>query len=123
MTDAYRLETEVHPKYVRARATGPRTPDNAARFLEEAYEACVKAGRKSALLEMDMTGPSLEPSSIFRVILDGTSHGLKLDRVAYVDRGTPRPERAVFAETVAANRGINVKFFADSEAAARWLSE
>ncbi len=36
----YQLTLIDHPAYLHARGSGPRTADNALRFLKEAYDAC-----------------------------------------------------------------------------------
>ena len=121
--ESYQRMVVEHPAFVHARVEGTRSPENARRFLREAYESCLRSGKTALLLEMRFSGPSLDPASIFKVISAGTPDGLKLHRIAYVDSGAPAPGRAAFAETVAANRGVNVRLFADVDAASRWLAE
>jgi len=119
---SYQMTVEQRPNYVHAKAVGERSADNALRFLREAYQACINAGRSDLLLEMDFSGPSLSPSSIFEVISDRAPDGLKLRRIAYVDTSRDLSQ-AYFAETVAMNRGVNVRLFADVASATAWLSE
>jgi hypothetical protein len=118
----YRLTVQQRPGYVHATAVGERTPENARRFLKEAYEACVQAGRPSVLLEMNLAGPSLSMTSIFEVISDRVADGLKLQKIAYVD-SAPQLSSAFFAETVAINRGVNVRLFKSVAEAERWLAQ
>jgi len=118
---SYQLTIEQRPGYVHAKVVGERTPENALRFLRESYQACVNAGRKSLLLEMQFSGPSLSTTSIFDVISDRAADGLKLERIAYVD-GASNLSQAYFAETVAMNRGVNVRLFQSVSEAASWLS-
>jgi hypothetical protein len=47
---------------------------------------------------------------------------MKLDRIAYVDSTRDLTE-AYFAETVAMNRGVNVRLFPNVAAAASWLTQ
>ena len=75
----------------------------------------------AALLEMKLTGPSLDAGSIFRVISQSSPEGTKLRRIAYVEASIADPSKAQFAESVAVNRGVNVRLFPDVAAAARWL--
>ena len=117
----YRLAIEEHAGYVHARATGPRTPENARRFLKEAGEACLRAGKPSLLLEMGFSGPSLDRGAIFSVISGRAPDGLKLRRIAYLDAGAPDPGGPAFATTVASNRGVNVRLFGDVASARAWL--
>ena len=123
MTGAYRLSVEEHPGYLHATAAGKRTPQNVRRFLEEAYRACVEKDCSSLLLELRLAGPSLDSTSIFNVISQRAADGAKLRRIAYVDPLTSNASDARFAETVAINRGVNVRLFPDVAAAARWLSD
>lgn len=119
---AYRLTLEEHPRYLHATAVGERTAENVQRFLEEAYRACVENDRSSLLLEMRLSGPALDTTSIFNVISQRAADGAKLRRIAYVDPLTRSISEARFAETVAVNRGVNVRLFPDVAAAAQWLS-
>ena len=70
---------------------------------------------------MNLSGPSLDPASIFRVTSQRNSHATRLERIAYVD-AVGSPERPKFAETVAVNRGVNVRLFQGLDAAKAWLS-
>ena len=117
----YLLSVEEHPEYLHARVSGARTPGNASRFLKDSYEACMRAGKGALLLEMRLEGPALDPSAIFGVIAGGAAEGQKLRRIAYVDPfASDRPGPA-FATTVAVNRGVNVRLFADLAPAEIWL--
>lgn len=119
---SYQLTIVERPKYVHAKATGERTAENALRFLKDAYAACVNSGRTSLLVEMQFFGPSLGDTSIFDVISDRVADGLKLRKIAYVD-GNPEPAGAYFAETVAMNRGVNVRLFPTVALAEGWLAQ
>ena len=79
------------------------------------------SGYEDVLLEMALTGPSLDTLSVFRVISERSPFGLRFRRMAYVER-SENLEKARFAETVAKNRGVNVRLFASLEEAAGWLS-
>jgi hypothetical protein len=74
------------------------------------------------LLEMSLSGSSLPMAKIFDVIAEGSRRGQKLERIAYVDASAERdPARMRFAETVAVNRGVNVRLFRSLDEAERWL--
>ena len=118
----YSLSLEEKPSYLHAKATGPHTPENARAFLADVYEACVQKSCRVLLLEMSFTGPSLSMVKIFDVIAEGSLRGSMLKRIAYVDASTERdPTRMRFAETVAVNRGVNVRLFRTVEEAECWL--
>lgn len=120
---SYLLTITEHPSFLHAKVTGTNNAENALRFLEEAYAACMQRGQSAVLLEMDLSGPSLESASIFRVIAQRSADGAKLRKIAYVDKSERGPEKVKFAETVAINRGVNVRLFPDVESATRWLSD
>jgi hypothetical protein len=81
----------------------------------------VKTGHAALLLEMGLTGPPLEMGAVFKVIANRASDGAKLKRIAYVEPSPNDIQSALFAETVANNRGVNVRLFKDLDAADRWL--
>jgi hypothetical protein len=120
---SYQLTIEERPAYLHAKVVGERSPANALRFLEEAYAACAKTGRSAVLLEMQLSGPSLSTASIYDVISQRVPDGMKLRKIAYVQATIDDPAMPYFAETVALNRGVNVRLFPNVAAAARWLSD
>jgi hypothetical protein len=120
---AYQLKIEERPTHVYARADGDLTAENALKFLEEAYAACVRSGGAALLLDMQLQGPNLATTSVYEVISQRASDGSKLKKIAYVPFGTDDRSMAYFAETVAVNRGVNVRLFESVAAAERWLSE
>jgi len=117
----YRLTTVERHGYLHASVVGPRTAENAQRFLRDAYEACVKKGLSALLLEMGLTGPALDMASVFRVIANRAPDGAKLRRIAYIEPNPTDLPAGLFAETVANNRGVNVRLFKDVESADHWL--
>jgi len=125
VTKPYHLVVENHPAFLQATVTGDHNPNNALRFLTEAFVACSTSGHNSLLLEFSLSRPSLDSSSIFDVVAQRAAIAAKLRKIAYVDHaGHGRhPEKMRFAETVALNRGVNVRLFHELEPAQRWLTE
>lgn len=121
--ESYESTIEEQPSYLHARVRGPRTPENAIRFLEEVYAACQRTGHAKVLLEMAFTGPSLGASGVLKVIEARSGDGSKLRRIAYVEASPDGPGKAKFAETAAINRAVNVHLFDSVAQAARWLEE
>jgi hypothetical protein len=119
----YELVLVEHPGYLHATGRGRRTPENALRFLRESGQACIASGRGALLLEMAFTGPMLDTSMIFEVVMARSADGSRLRKIAYVDHDQDAPARIRFAETVARNRGVNVRLFDDIVAAREWLAE
>ncbi|HEY2629210.1 MAG TPA: STAS/SEC14 domain-containing protein [Usitatibacter sp.] len=119
---SYHLQIEEHPKYLHAAASGANTAENVLRFLREAYEACLKQQASAVLLEMKFEGPALDTGSIYSVIAQRSDTGKQMRKVAYVAQ-PEREAKSKFAETVAINRGVNVRLFSNVEAARKWLEE
>lgn len=120
---AYELTIHERPGYLHARATGDRTPQNVLHFLEQAYAACVKGSHSALLVEMDFTGPTLGSPKIFQLVCERSDDARHLRRIAYVDDQPGDPAGPWFAETVARNRGVNVRLFSDLASAEAWLQE
>jgi hypothetical protein len=119
----YHLTLIAHPRYLHAAVVGTHSVENVARFLREVREACARRGVPAVLLEVNFSGPSLATGSIFSVISQESAEGRSLRKVAYVDPSDRDPAKIKFAETVALNRGVNVRLFASVEEAGRWLEE
>ncbi len=120
---SYHLQIEEHPTYLHAAASGANTAENVLRLLRETYEACLKKQVLAVLLEMKFEGPALDTGSIYSVIAQRSDSGKQMRKVASVaqpDRDAAKPK---FAETVAINRGVNVRLFATVDAAKKWLEE
>jgi SpoIIAA-like len=118
---SYHLQIEEHPKYLHAAASGANTAENVLRFLREAYEACLKRQASAVLLEMRFEGPSLDTGSIYSVIAQRSDTGKQMRKIAYVAQPDREVTKSKFAETVAINRGVNVRLFSDVDAARKWL--
>ena len=120
----YELTVIEKPSYVHAVATGSRTAANVLRFLKDAHDACEKAGLPAVLIELRFHGTPLDTSDIFHVVSQRSAFGARLRRIAYVETGGSHdPAMARFAETVAVNRGVNVRLFETVAAAEKWLSK
>jgi hypothetical protein len=119
----YQVTIEEKPTYLHTKVVGPRTPENAIRYLEEVYAACLRTGKSQVLLEMAFSGPSLGPSGILRVVSERSADGSRLRKIAYVEASMDGPLRAKFAETVAINRAVNLRHFETVEQAVLWLEE
>jgi hypothetical protein len=119
----YRLILTERPEYLQATVTGTHNPENALRFLTESFEACLRLGCTSLLLEFNLSGKSLDSTSIFDVVSKRTATAAKLRKIAYYDNSERDLAKVKFAETVARNRGVNVRLFQDLEAAKSWLTE
>jgi len=121
---SYDLVIEEKPPYLHAKVSGTHNEQNAHRFLVDVHEAWVERNYSAVLLEMNFSGPSLGVLGIFNVISDRAPHAVGLKRIAYVDGGSGHDaDQARFAETVARNRGVNVRLFGTVGEAEGWLRE
>jgi hypothetical protein len=119
----YRCTFVDGPGYLHARVEGDRTPQNVKRYFDDVVAASVERGMTDVLLEMNLTGPSLGKAGIFSVIQQSSRDASRFKRIAYVEVSSNDPAAPKFAETVAANRGANVRLFPDVALAARWLTQ
>lgn len=78
---------------------------------------------EAVLLEVKFTGPSLNLSSLYSVIVQNSTDASIMKRIAYVDDNIKEhlPERAEFAELAANKLGLNARVFRTVEDAKRWL--
>ena len=119
---SYRLTVEKRPSYLYTKVVGERTPENALRYLQEVYSVCANNHYSAVLLDMHLEGPSLNTTQIFEVISQRVNDGVRLSKIAYVEGEVDDAAMPAFAETVAVNRGVNVRRFEDVASAASWLS-
>jgi hypothetical protein len=117
----YQVTIEKRATYLHARVAGQRTPENMMAFLQQVHAACLQSKRWDVLLEIQLSGPSLDMLSIFRVVSARAEDGAKLGKIAYVESSMSDKAKAAFAEGIATKRRVNVRLFDDLASAARWL--
>lgn len=86
-------------------------------------DACLAHGCSRVLVEENLQGPSVGLVTIFNLV-SRKSQGAwaAVDQFAYVDVNPAHDQPAMkFAETVAVNRGLNVRLFSNTTEAAAWL--
>ena len=119
----YQLTIEQRRTYVHTKVVGERTPENALRFLRDSCRACVSQGHGAVLLDVHLSGPDLTTTSVYEVISSWVPEALKLRKIAYVEDSNDDASTSAFVETVAVNRGVNLRLFRDVASAASWLSD
>ena len=117
----FQVTIEKRATYLHARVAGERTPENMMAFLQQVHAACMRSKRWDVLLEIQLSGPSLDVFNIFRVISARAEDGAKLGKIAYVESSMTNKTKAVFAEGIATKRRVNVRLFDDVPGATRWL--
>jgi len=118
----YTLVMEVQAGYLFVRASGVRTSASVAAMTLEVFEAA-RANRLSKVL-VDVRGLRGQLGTVDNVRLVTKVfeklRGKWVRQAAIVDEQPPSV-RGWFLETVARNRGFNLRIFADEQAALAWL--
>ncbi len=123
MAKSYQLTIEKKPEYIHFRVVGPNTPEVVRGYLGDIYYACAQGEYPAVLIEENLTGPGLGLFEIFEVVTDHSEKTWPfIRRIAYVDVNPDhsRPDMK-FAETVAVNRGVNMRVFPNVREAVAWL--
>ena len=121
----YSFVAKPAPDYLHALVTGNNSVDNVRRYLAELTRALVDPGCTRVLIEENLDGPSLGATDVYAVVTAAArevpSH---VQKIAY-DDVNPEHDMGIltFAETVAVNRGVNVRRFATVAEATRWLCD
>jgi hypothetical protein len=110
--------------YLHARVRGTNSPETVMGYLAEVRAACESAGCSNILIEEDLSGPGLEAFDIFDMVARNSAVAARVfGRVALVDTNPEHERRLMkFAETVAVNRGLNLRAFTNLADAERWMS-
>ncbi|OHB63239.1 MAG: hypothetical protein A2Y77_08550 [Planctomycetes bacterium RBG_13_62_9] len=123
---AYEMHVIREDNYLHVMVTGDNTPEDVAAYLNEIRRLCVERQVPRVLIEENLAGPSFETVDIYDVVVTAASQGAApaVRYIAFVDTN-PQHDFAEmeFAETVAVNRGVNVRVFRDVPAATAWIRE
>jgi len=120
---SFQLTIDRQPNYLYAKVTGVNSPQTVRGYFAEVRAACERHHCPSVLIEEQLEGPRLSLMEVFQLVSEGCqSVWPAVHRIAYVDvNGPPVGGHMPFAETVAVNRGAQVRVFADVAAAENWL--
>jgi hypothetical protein len=107
-----------------AEASGVRTYDTVTAISKEIVDACREKGTQKVLIDVQALDGKLNMFDAFRIA--STYFGMIRDRTvlnqaAIVDLKTSE-SRYKFFETVAVNRGYNIRIFNNVEEALEWLT-
>ena len=122
---AYRIAIDEEPAYLHVRVTGENSPAAVRNYLEEVRAACAARNKAAVLIEENLVGPGLSLLDIYQIVDEGGPRTWPfVRRIAYVDvKAAARPGNIRFAETVALNRGVNIRAFWNVEEAKAWLRD
>lgn len=122
---AYDLKAVRKDSYLHVLVTGDNTPEDVAGYLSQIRQVCAEYGLSKVLIEENLAGPPIDTVDVYDVV-SAASVGVApaIRQVAFVDTNPEHDFAAMeFAETVAFNRGVNVKVFRDVPSAAKWIRE
>ena len=121
----FKLTIEKQQDVLHVKVEGQRTYKLLVKITEQIIEACRQNSTCRALVDVRAMGGKLSIWETFKLV---TSCFAKfrnwrvLRKAAIVDREDARP-RYKFMETVADNRGYNLRFFEDTAEALSWLAQ
>ncbi len=120
---AHDLKTICEDGYLHATITGDNTPEDVAAYLGRVREICTEHGLSKVLIEENLLGPPFDAVDIYDTVSAATvGVAPAIRQVAFVDTNPEhRFANMKFAETVAVNRGVNVKVFRDVPSAVEWI--
>jgi hypothetical protein len=109
--------------YLHARIDADSTREDIFKSLTEIQQTCLKYKYRKVLIEENFIGPTISTIDIFSII-DQISPTISPDiqQIAFVDVSQRHVEIIRFAETVAVNRGVNIKLFTDIKIAEQWIN-
>jgi hypothetical protein len=120
---AYDMKVMHEDDYLHVLVTGDNTPEDVAAYLDQVRGVCAEHGLSKVFIEENLTGPPFGTVDVYDVV-SGASQGVApaIRSIAFVDTNPEHDFAAMeFAETVAVNRGVNVRVFRDVPAAREWI--
>ncbi len=117
----FTLTFEDRKQYLFAHVEGPEDSlDISLKIWQELSKHCRARGHKKLLVEEDL-GTQLSEYEMFELASRIVSLGFGGIKVAFVDAETDHHADNLFGETVARNRGFNIRVFIDQKSAIEYL--
>jgi hypothetical protein len=118
----YTLEMNTEGSLLVARVSGKRTLETVSAMAMHIVQACIEQQCTLALVDVRPLEGRLTVSNSYQVVADGFDQyrRMGLQRAAIVDREID-PDGKSFFETVARNRGFDLRIFTDMTEARAWL--
>ena len=120
----FKLTIEKQKDILHVKVEGQRTYQSLVKITEQIVEACRQNNTFRALVDVRAMGGKLTIWESFKLVTSCFARlrdWRVLKQAAIVDREDARP-RYKFMETVADNRGYNLRFFEDTDEAQSWLA-
>lgn len=123
----FEVKISVENNYVRAVLVGKRVQsadvEVARKLLRPVSATCEENGMNKLMVISELIGP-LNHAAAFQLISDPKSLGWKANyRAAIVNDDVSADDFYQFNQMVAANRGLQMRFFIDEATAHAWLFE
>ncbi|KPL27995.1 MAG: hypothetical protein AMJ72_05715 [Acidithiobacillales bacterium SM1_46] len=120
---SYSLVVKQTSNHLHAVVTGDNTVETVRRYLDELAQVCARHGCACLLIEENLDGPSFSTTDVYSVVVEAARKvPSSLREIAFVDANPEHLlENVAFAETVAVNRGVNVRRFETVAQAVHWL--
>ena len=122
---SYQVEYQERPGYLYVHVLGERSQDAVIALTRELVEKASELQHQRLLIDVRDFKGWLQTMESYNVVTHDFAKfkGKGLQKVAIVDREFPDTERWSFFETVARNRGFNLRIHTDSKTAIVWLPE
>ena len=122
ITKDYTLSTEAQISHLFAHVSGIRTGESVAKVTVEVFDATIAHGLSKVLVDVRAFDGRLSILDVYLVVTElfEKLRGKGITKAAIVDR----PQAGIrewFLETVAVNRGFNLRIFPEVEEAREWL--
>lgn len=121
-TKDYTLATEAQNSHLFAHVSGIRTGESVAKVTVEVFDATIANGLSRVLVDVRAFEGRLGVLDIYLLVTElfQNLRGKGIKKAAIVDR-PHSGMREWFLETVAINRGFNLRIFSEVEEARQWL--
>jgi hypothetical protein len=109
--------------YLHIKVLGDNAPETVHRWLADGLKACAEFKCSRVLIEENLSGKSLTTIDTFFLVAEGSKLAWQtVTQVAYLNLSPEQnPQELRFIETVAVNRGLNLKVFTKVADAEKWL--
>jgi hypothetical protein len=121
---SYTLKIRANGVFMHVTVEGDRTFESINGYLAEIQKTCQERHCSHVLIEENLLGPDLNIIDVYTIVDKASPLAAQTMRqIAYVDVN-PAHDMGIsqFVETVAKNRGVNVKSFGNVRNAENWLN-
>lgn len=122
VSTSYSLEVTVVDTIMEVHVTGKNTPETIIAYFSEIAERALAIGLKRLLVIEDLEGPCIGEMALYKIVRNfNRLFPVEVERIAFVGLNTEHKSDVDFTETLAQNRGVNVRVFQSAEGAREWL--